>query len=447
MGLNKVSLFVSVLLIGATLQQAATQEAAVVTATCSLATSNGNSFALNWLKGKSVTILDAPKKDVSADLCGGSWAKDGTCCDLTSLTTFIKTSNEASVSRWGKYVSKIARIRGKLLGPFKKIIKSFNKASLDKKITMMKSNKKIGSGFSKIYSMLPATEEQLTALKTSVEKFEDNLKVYKEKGKVCFDAMKIARANLMCGACSAVGSTFSTAQSATQAFFKITTDDCSALVAKCFPVWKFNFDLSTMIQFFSLLRAPGKSGDKVDTKFTSQQDVSDEDLVTVKGDFATCSVKDGETIITCTKTASSTLTAKDISSRLCTKLFSANKGNSFIEGDESIDADIDDKDVQEADSTATSTETEATAASQASAASAEAVAVKTRILQAAAETTIGVTTSDTGTISNLNSATSALVPTASATTSTAGDGSSSPGMSGIVATAASLALITISTLF
>ena len=434
MGLNQVSLFVSVLLIGAMLQQTSCQD--IATATCALTTTNGNSFALNWLKSKGVTILDAPKRDVSANLCGGSWTKDGTCCDLASLTSFIKTSNDASVSRWGKYVSKIARIRGKLLGPFRKIMKALNKASLDKKINMMKANKKIGSGFSKVYSMLPATDEQLTSLKTSVEKFEDSLKVYKQKGKICFDAMKVARANLMCGACSAVGSTLSTVQSSTQAVFKITTDDCSALVAKCFPVWKFNFDLSTMMEFFSLLRAPGKSGEKVDTKFTSQLDVSDADLVTIKGDFATCSIKDGETIITCTKTASSTLTASEISSRLCTKLFSANKGNSFIEGDESVDADIEDKDIEEADSTATSTAAESSGTS--------APAVNSRILQTA-ETTIGVTTSDSGAIANLNAANSVLVPEASATTSTAGDGS--PGLSGIVATAASLAVIAISTLF
>lgn len=425
---KRTSICLALLIVSAMVQQASSQNAP----TCSLATSNPNSYALNWIKSKNVTISAEPNKNVDASICGGHWKSEGTCCDVESVKNFAKSNAEGFAQRWGKYVSRIARIKGKMLSAFKRIIKAYNSKGLTNKVNLMKNDKKVGNGFSKIYSMLPANDVEFNALKETAEKFEDKLKVYKEKGKICFDAMKVARSNLLCAVCSANAGGLTTSQSATEANIKISFADCSALVNKCFPVWQFNFELIAMTQFFALLRAPKKTGDSVKSQLASQQDVSDMDIVTAKADFATCFIKEGETTLTCNKTGS-TLTVQDVSARLCTKLFTVNKANAYIEGDETVDSGIDDNDLKEADATAAEEEKGSNTVTAA------------RVLQNA-EITIGVTATETTTFSNLNADNSGLIPATSITTSNAGD-SDAPKHAAIMGIISTFALLAASVLF
>ena len=67
----------------------------------------------------------------------------------------------------------------------------------------MKADKKMDNSFSKVYSAVPETTEQLESLKATMENFDAKVTEFKTKGSVCFDAMKALRANMMCAVCSA----------------------------------------------------------------------------------------------------------------------------------------------------------------------------------------------------------------------------------------------------
>ena len=382
--------------------------------TCSLASTNANQYALNWLKRKGVTILDAPDVTVSKDICGGLWTEKGTCCQVASIKDFITKSNDKIAAKWGKYISRIARIKSKLSKAFSKIIKGVKIDSIKSRVSLMKADRKMDNSFSKVYSAVPETTEQLESLKATMENFDAKVAEFKTKGSVCFDAMKALRANMMCAVCSANAAQYTAAQSETDAKFKVDTESCSALVAKCFPIWKFNFDLATMAQFFTAIRAKGRSEKSVCSRYKSEKEVSTTDLETAKDDFANCKFeKEGDTKLTCTPAKTKTVTVEAVTARLCSKMVSITQENGYVEGDESIDADIDDKDVDEADKTADETIKDDDRSGR----------VTSRLLQGQTgpEVNIGLEVTDTSAYKDLLSATTGLIPTATVDTSSTVD--------------------------
>lgn len=413
-----------------------TQQSVVAQPTCSVTESNANYPVLKWLKSQNVTILEMPDKNVDKAICGGNWAEKGTCCQVESIKEFIKKSNDRVTSKWGRYVSRISRIKGKLMQAFKKIIKAIKINSIKSKVNLMKVDKRMDSSFSKVFSMLPTTDEQLQSLKATIEGFEDKLAEFKKKGKECFDSMKSFRANMMCAACSATAAQYSSGQSLVEAKFKVDYSTCSALVTKCFSVWKFNFDLATMTQFFSALRTKGKSAKSFSSKYKSEKEVSSIDLENLKDDFAHCKLSaDKDAKIVCDAEKLKISTVEVVTARFCNKLMSATQENSYVEGDESVDADIDDKDVNEADKTADETAKE----------DANSGTVVSRLLQSATNTemNIGVEITNTGAYQNLLDSNSGLTPSASVDLSTAGD-NTKPAYAGIFAVASVLIVLTAS---
>lgn len=407
MSKNLISLCLLTILLGVSLQQ--TPE------TCSLASTNPNQPVLNWLKRKNVTILEMPDKNVDKSICGGIWTEKGTCCKLDSIQEFIKKSNQRIADKWGRYMKRLTRIKTKLAKPFLKIIKSVKVTTLKSRIELMKVNKKMDHSFSKVYSIVPETKEQLESLQATMDGFDAKIQEFKTKGKECFDAMKTFRANMMCAVCSASASQYTKTQSDSEAMFKIDSASCSALVARCYPVWKFNFDLATMAQFFASLRAKFKAGNTVSSKFKSEKEVSTTDLETIKDDFAHCKPTSAtDPTLTCDSAKTKVVTVETVTARFCSKLLSVTQENSYIEGDESIDEDIDDKDADEAEKTADETAKEETTSGP----------VASRILQTS-DINIGVEVTNSGAYQNLLNSNSGLVPQGSVESSTAGDSSAS----------------------
>lgn len=215
---------------------------------------------------------------------------------------------------------------------------------------MKRDTKKYGQSFSKNYSLMLSNTEQLNALKDMAEKFEDRLNQFKTQGKECFEAMKVARSNIMCLACSANAGSLVQSTDAASTLIKVSLGDCQALVGKCYPVWKFNFQLTTMTQYYAMLRIHEKKADRFDSKFKSAKELSESTLDKISSYFAQCDLNDKKEI-ECPKTSEfSSMT--NIYKELCGFQFSANQENSYIEGDESVFADIDDNDEKEADKTA-----------------------------------------------------------------------------------------------
>lgn len=78
-----------------------------------------------------------------------------------------------------------------------------NLYDIKNKISNVKANPKVAEKFKNSEAILPETTKDISDLKDFVEKFEDQIKMFKTEGKKCFDALKRARSNIFCVACSA----------------------------------------------------------------------------------------------------------------------------------------------------------------------------------------------------------------------------------------------------
>ena len=372
--------------------------------TCSL-TANENGQVLRWLKNKEVVLNDEPKIIQDATICNGEFAKSGTCCDVASMKLHIEKVNTKFVDKWSKYIKRLSRIKNKFENGFKKIAKKMNPNDVKNKITGVISDQKLTDKFKSAQSILPSTDKEVIAMKEFVDKFSENIEIFKTQGKVCFEAMKVARANLLCAACSGRAGSLTTTQSSSEAKFRITLESCSNIVVKCFPVWKINFQLTSLMQYVIINNAK-KKGDAACSGIKSEKEVSTSSLSRLKAAFSSCSLpKIGDTKLTCD---SATSTVDEITKNLCADAISANNDNAYVEGDESIDSDVSDDEVENTDKD---------------------ISEAKRILQSvvASSFDIGVVVdgTNTNTFNDLSSTNTAVVPSSTVTTSDAGNPQSS----------------------
>ena len=396
------SILLVCLILGMSLQQA------VVIPTCSLTdtAANKNPVVLNWLKSKGVKLNDSPDKTVAADVCNGELTTYGSCCEVTSLRTFIASLNTGLATKWKNYIGRIARIKGKLVSGFNKIASKMNVQDIQNKLNSVKSNPKIANKFANAGAVIPATAEDIAQLKTFFTSFNEYVQTFKTKGKLCFDAMRVARANMFCAACSGRATSLTDVQTSSTASFRIDQNSCNSLVSQCYGIWKFNFFITSMMQYVNVNLAK-KKGDSADNAFKTQKVVSATDLEELKVVFRNCAFANtAATTLTC-NTIGTIKTAQDLTNTLCTKQFSVNNQNAYLEGDETVDSGVSDDEVQNAD--------------------ADIEAAK-RVLQAAESTLdMGVTveTGSNAAYTNMNNATSTVVPVESVNTANAGDSTSS----------------------
>lgn len=370
--------------------------------TCSLTDAlNTNKDVLNFLKNKGVAINSQPDTKVDSSICNGEFTANGTCCEVGSLRNFISQNNNNMILKWRNYIGKLARIKGKFASGFNKVAAKMNVKDIQNKMANVKSNPKIAAKFKNAPAVMPETSEEIVTLRSFFSNFNQEVQNFKTQGKICFDALKQARANVMCAACSDSASTFSQAQNSTSASYKIDQASCNALVAQCFSVWRMNFLITSMLQYISV-NLSKKKGDKSDYLFKSQKTIPSDDLDIVKQVLYNCTVANSTNPnVTSLSCPNATISAQNSTNILCTTLFSVTLENGYVEGDETIDAGVSDDDVQTADQN---------------------VDVPSRIL-ADGDLDIGVAVApgSSSAFTNLNSNTNALIPAESVTTSNAGD--------------------------
>lgn len=396
--------FVALMAISASFQQSVTPQPSCSTTDVN---SNKNAQVLKWLKSQGVTIYETPVK-VEENVCGGELKTNGACCELKSVRNLIGKSNQMMIFKWRNYVGKLARIKNRFMNGLKKVSKMMNSKEVKARREKCKSDHRNYAKFANVDAMLPDQDRDVESMKKFIENFQEQIKMFKTQGKICFNAMRNIRANLMCTACSANAGSMTATQTSTDAVFNIDYNSCSGLVAKCFPIWKFNFQLTSMMQYVQM-SIMSKKGDKAGTKWKSDKYMSPTDLEQVKEIFSRCELKSlTDNTITC-NTTGATSTVEDYNKLLCGKLFSMNKENGYVEGDETIDADVEDKDITDAEATAGTVQ---------------------RLLQTTVSDqsnfNVGVqVSSGSGASTNLLSDNSGLVPTESVETGIAGDSTSS----------------------
>lgn len=429
--MKAVSIVLLLAIIGASLQQAAP------TPSCSSSdTNNANQYALKWLESQKVTLNTTPKTITDTNICGGEWAKSGTCCDVDSLKSFIKGRNDMIAGKWNNFIGKLARVRGKLIGGLKKLTAKLNIKDIKDRAAMITKFPGLLQKFKATQSMLPESQAQIDMLKKWADEFENNIKIFKDQGKSCFDLLKRSRAALLCSVCSGAANTFTAPQNANEINIKINLESCRALTNACFPIWKFNFGLTSILQYINVIKN-AKKGDKADTKFKDELNFSEAQFTELKNTFAACTWDNATKKITCTSETPKLMQTSNTSNgtngsntsnnstnnttpynpatddyliKLCKIAFVINKDNGIVEGSSDAVDDMNDDDAEEADKDA-------------------AKPVGSRLLQAttAAEPKVGVTVETTPGATTFNSATaeSGLTPDSSVSTASAGDGSTS----------------------
>ena len=272
-----LALAVILLLACSTLQQANTTVAPV--ASCNSAEStNPNSMALKWLASKGVQLLSTAEKPAT-DICGGEFKNVGTCCKLDTLTAYTAKVFEFQANKWRVYIAKLGRVRGKFIAGFKKIVTKINAKDIGNKMSLIAStNFSSKFPYSKI---LPTDAAGVTALKDFTNNFDTQLATFKTQGKVCFEMLKKVRSNIFCAACSLGALNYTGNQTDTQIRFRITQQACTTVVSNCLPIWKFNFQLVTMMQYIDVLKAKTK-GANAGSKFKSDMIITDDNQNIIK---------------------------------------------------------------------------------------------------------------------------------------------------------------------
>lgn len=401
--------FVLVLLAGSALQQLPTVN------TCNVTDTNGKNYqTLQWLSKKGITINANP--DTSATtICKGAFANGGSCCSIDSLQKYIITANGNVVGKWNSFVAKIAKVRGKFMNGLKVIRNKMNAADVVNKIGFILKNPKIALKFAAAQALAPQTAEDIAQIKSWIDDFETNLATFKTQGKECFNLLKTFRANLFCTACQFNAGNYVQSQTSTDVKFNINADDCKTIVQTCWPVWKFNFQMISLMQYVNLLRAKGK-GDAADNKFASQFSATTTVINDIKDTYRRCNqtaTKD----ITC-NTMGTSLTNTDHINRFCTTMITINKHNGYLEGDDSFDEGMND-----------STDVDGVTGE----ADANATPAAVRRLQSvtpdpnpsSSDPNIGAAVVSSGGAPSLLASDTGLIPGASVDTSTAGNTSSS----------------------
>lgn len=410
-----VSAVVICLAIGLSLQQAVpvTQEKKQV---CSSTATDSLSNIRKWLKAQSIELYDNSAVEKDSKVCVGDFDVYGTCCKGASVKTYIDKQNDALIAKWKAYLSALAPIKNKMSAALKRLAGKMSSKDLENKKALLGNG---ASAFKAALKMLPSTPAQVVTLRNFLQDFDTKgISGFKAQGSKCYDLLKTARANSICALCSTNNDAYtSSATSTTDAVkikFKTTLEACRSIVDACYPIWRFNWLLTTSIQYVLVLRNKGK-GDKATYPLKNSFTMTDETMTNLASTFNACSVDSTTNKIACT---GSTPTTDDHYKRLCTQALVLNKENGAIEGDASLGT-VDPTEVGKAadeDAEGDKTKDEAVA----------------RLLQAVTPSTlpeseVGLEVDTTGTYA-LTSSTTGVIPTASVDTSKAGDETSSIAM-------------------
>ena len=337
-----VSAIVICLAIGLTLQQEASPEKKQV---CSSTATDSQSNILKWLKAQSIELYENSAVEKDSKVCVGHFNVYGTCCKGTSVKAYIDKQNEAVISKWKAYLSAMAPIKNKMAAALKRLANKMSSKDLENKKSLLGA---AASVLRPALKMLPSTPEQVATLKSFLQDFDTKgISTFKAQASKCYDVLKTARANSICALCSTNNAVYtSSATSTTDAIkirFRAPMEACRSIVDTCYPIWRFNWLLTTSIQYVLVLRSKGK-GDKATYPLKNSFTMNDDVMTNLASTFNACNINNSTNKIACIGAA---LTVDDHYKRLCSQAVVLNKENSAIEGDASLGT-IDASDVAKA---------------------------------------------------------------------------------------------------
>jgi hypothetical protein len=402
-----VSVVVICLAISLSLQQTPTTE---ISKACSTGSNDAPSNILTWLKSKSIDLYEKSALEKDTKICVGDFDVFGTCCKGASVKTYIDKQNDALIAKWKAYITALSPIKNKMSAALKRLSNKMSSKDLEsKKALLSKDNNNAASKFKTAFNMLPSNAAQITTLKTFLQDFDTNgIKSFKEQGAKCYDALKVVRANSICALCSTNNALYTKTATTNQIKFKTTIETCSSIVNTCYPIWRFNWLLTTSIQYVLVLRNKGKA-DKAEYTLNNSVSMTDATMKNLAATFQFCSIDAATSKLSCPVTTLNTVSTEDHIKRLCNEALVLNKENGAIEGDSSLGS-VDPTEVGKAadeDAEGDKNKDETVA----------------RLLQVlpATEADVGIEIDSSGTYNTLTSTTSGVVPTASVDTSKAGD--------------------------
>ena len=405
MSRNLLSLLLVVLFIGTSLQQAKP-----ITPTCS--TTNGdNSIVLKYLQDNGVQINTVPT--VSVEIGKGILDRPniGSCCNPESLKKFIQKKIGYTLEKWKRVAKICGKLKSKLFPAVKRLSQKFNKKSLSDKLNELKRNPIAAQKFREASLMVPSTDAQIENFKKTLASLEDHLENYKKYGAECFKTMVKARSNMIAGMCAGDSGLFTNIKNGNEINFKINAESCTAVTNACFPVWKFNFIVRSVVKYVMINSNRGK-GDKAEDKVKKEIELSDTHLEQLKESIDSCSFDAATMKVNCDITAGSNLKIQDHINRLCGIGLTINKPNAYTEGDESV-GDFEETETESAEKETLLPDVKIE------------VKINARVMQTASptdSTTMGIEVASDGTTFNaLNSEGTGVIADASMDTSSAGN--------------------------
>lgn len=377
---------------------------------CSTATADAPANILTWLNSKSIELYTTSALEKDTKVCVGDFNVFGTCCKGASVKTFIDKQNDELIAKWKAYLAALAPIKNKMNAALKRLTNKMSSKDLESKKTLLSNGKNgAASKFKTAFSMLPSNAAQIATLKTFLQDFDTNgIKSFKEQGSKCYEALKVVRANYICALCSTNNALYTKTASSTQIKFKTTIETCSSIVNTCYPIWRFNWLLTTAIQYVLVLRNKNNA-DKAEYPLKNSVAMTETTMKNLASTFQFCSIDAATSKLSCPISTLNTVSTDDHIKRLCNEALVLNKENGAIEGDASLGS-VDPTEVgKAADEDAEGDKNKDD--------------VPARVLQVipGAEADVGIEIDSSGTYNTLTSTTSGAVPTASVDTSKAGD--------------------------
>jgi len=292
-----------------------------------------------------VKLFDTPQI-VSDSYCQSEWSTAGTCCDVTTVPDAIKSTNNNIIGKWRSYINQLARIRKQLINNIKKIVKAMDVKKMQKELEKLTKNPKAKGHFGEASMLVPLTPDQIAKVQAWADNFDKNVDNFKTQGKVCFDALKQARSNLFCAMCSGNSEQYidpdQTDQDETNV--KVTQDACSTLVTACFPIWEFNFYLTSTFESLNVMKHGKKPDNGVDN-YNNNIKLTLTKSNLLRAAFDMCDYNPTSQKIECTVNGQTIDPTSQIST-LCNIALVVSDNNNLLEGDADVAGQISEGDVK-----------------------------------------------------------------------------------------------------
>ena len=213
---------------------------AVYTQTTATACPTTNRFLNMIKKENSSIILTNVLTGTNFSICNEVWNTTGTCCDVAALNLHFDGKMKNSMKGgYDRFMGGLKNVGG-ALDRIRQVIS--NKDDAKSKLTA--SYTANSTQFNNL-----TVDNALMMLGYSAN-FKEDVEKFKNEGKDCFDATRIAAGKLFCFGCAGTTPADMDASDGTSA---VTQASCNALLDKCFTTWRFMHRVGNMMLVVSII--------------------------------------------------------------------------------------------------------------------------------------------------------------------------------------------------